>query len=96
MQKAIEFLSAQNMLHRNICISSIVVDLAGEWKLAGLELLHAEADAEDQIPPMETPDKYAPPELAKGGRYSCWPVLLARARPCARAHCALRIAPCAM
>jgi hypothetical protein len=36
-QNAIGFLTEQTMQHRNVCIKSVFVDKAGEWKLGGLE-----------------------------------------------------------
>ena len=61
--KAIAFLVEQGMAHHNICISSVFVDKAGEWKLGGLELLTAESDAPGAtVGGLSTPAKYAPPE----------------------------------
>ena len=65
--KGIEFLVQQSLIHRNICLSSVFVDKAGEWKLAGLELLHAEADSIDTVIKMPSSTaKYAPPETRGG------------------------------
>jgi hypothetical protein len=41
MQNAIGFLTEQTMQHRNVCIKSVFVDKAGEWKLGGLECVPA-------------------------------------------------------
>ena len=40
LQKALSFLINDGKLqHNNICLSSVFVDAAGEWKLAGTDLV---------------------------------------------------------
>eukprot|EP00041_Stephanoeca_diplocostata_P027424 m.753721 g.753721 ORF g.753721 m.753721 type:complete len:388 (+) comp23173_c0_seq11:614-1777(+) len=60
--KAIEFLVKQDMTHSNICLGSIFVDSAGEWKLGGLELLQRGSDDAAMKVALPTPLKYAPPD----------------------------------
>jgi hypothetical protein len=62
LQKAIGFLVDSQMTHNNICLSSIVVDTTGEWKLGGLELLRRSTDDPNDVIKMPTPVKYQPPE----------------------------------
>ena len=57
-----------SLVHRNICLSSVFVDEAGEWKLAGVEFMHPHGDTSP--PPrkhLEVLHKYEPPESAKPG-----------------------------
>lgn len=60
------------MSHSNICISSVFLDRAGEWKLGGLELLQADDDSVDSRIQLTTPIKYQPPEVSQGRRGHVW------------------------
>ena len=65
-QKALSFLSKDcSLVHRGICLSSVFVDGAGEWKLAGVEWMHASGDS--PVPPktLELLQRYDPPEVGK-------------------------------
>ncbi|GAB6020512.1 N-terminal kinase-like protein [Chamberlinius hualienensis] len=63
--KALTFLNEDNLMltHHNICLSSIFVNQAGEWKLGGVEYLR-EAKQSMSIPIKVNPylEKYDPPE----------------------------------
>lgn len=66
-QKSISFLNNDcSLVHHNVCLSAVYVDEAGEWKLAGVEFMHAHGDTS---PPrkLELLRKYDPPESAKSG-----------------------------
>ncbi len=54
-------------MHRNVCLSSIFVDSAGEWKLAGVEFMipHSETNPPPKI--LTSLKKYDPPETGKPG-----------------------------
>ncbi|XP_064622073.1 N-terminal kinase-like protein [Lineus longissimus] len=54
-----------NLIHNNICISSIFVDKAGEWKLGGVDYMYP-AQGNDMPPVKILPllEKYDPPEKA--------------------------------
>ena len=65
-QKALGFLSKDcSLVHRGICLSSVFVDGAGEWKLGGVEWMHAHGDS--PVPPktLELLQRYDPPEIGK-------------------------------
>ena len=65
-QKAIGFLSVDcGLVHRNICLSSLFVDGAGEWKLGGVEFMHQFNDSSVPRKTLEGLKKYDPPELNK-------------------------------
>lgn len=67
-QKSLGFLNNDcSLVHRNVCLSSIFVDEAGEWKLAGVEFMHAHADTSPARKHLEPLRKYDPPELGKPG-----------------------------
>lgn len=53
-----------NLIHNNVCMSSIFVDAAGEWKLGGVDYMYP-AQGPDSIPPVKilpALQKYDPPE----------------------------------
>ncbi|XP_074648786.1 N-terminal kinase-like protein [Tubulanus polymorphus] len=51
-------------IHNNVCISSVMVDRAGEWKLAGVDYIQT-AQSNEPIPPKPPAlDKYKPPETS--------------------------------
>ncbi len=63
-----QFLSQDcGLVHGNINMFSVFVDLAGEWKLGGVEFMHAYSDSE---PSKRLQDlrKYDPPETGKSTR----------------------------
>ena len=65
-QKAIGFLSTDcGLVHRNICLSSIFVDEAGEWKLGGVEFMHSFGDSHVPRKSLEFLWRYDPPEASK-------------------------------
>lgn len=67
-QKSVSFLNNDcGLVHRNVCLSSVFVDEAGEWKLAGVEFMHSHGDT--SMPPKTLPSlhKYDPPEVGKSG-----------------------------
>ena len=68
-QKAVSFLSNDcGLVHRNVCLSSVFVDWAGEWKLAGVEFMLPHGDAASAPPKsLEMLRKYDPPESSKPG-----------------------------
>eukprot|EP00050_Salpingoeca_kvevrii_P015286 m.45422 g.45422 ORF g.45422 m.45422 type:complete len:885 (+) comp6244_c0_seq2:29-2683(+) len=69
VSKALAFVSDCKMVHRNVCMGAVFVNEGGDWKLAGLESLcsQQELDAGSE-PPLVTPEKYWPPEKARGAR----------------------------
>lgn len=59
-----------NLIHNNVCMASIFVDSAGEWKLGGVDYMYP-AQGTDSIPPVKilpVLQKYDPPEKADGAR----------------------------
>uniref|UniRef100_A0A1B6CN54 N-terminal kinase-like protein n=1 Tax=Clastoptera arizonana TaxID=38151 RepID=A0A1B6CN54_9HEMI len=59
--RALSFLNNDgNLRHNNVCIWSVFVNNAGEWKLGGVEYLSSEVTLPIKIPP--TLEKYDPPE----------------------------------
>ena len=60
-----------NLIHNNVCLSSIFIDRAGEWKLFGLEYMFGGEDH----PPTKVShglDKYEPPEKSSRKRSCKW------------------------
>lgn len=65
-KKAIGFLNMDcGLVHRNICLSSVFVDEAGEWKLGGVEFMHTFGDSHAPQKSLETLRRYDPPEASK-------------------------------
>ncbi|XP_021378015.1 N-terminal kinase-like protein [Mizuhopecten yessoensis] len=66
-----------NLIHNNVCMASVFVDPAGEWKLAGVDYMYP-AQGQDSIPPVKILpilEKYDPPEksdLRRGIRGEKW------------------------
>ena len=61
-----------NLIHNNVCLSSIFIDRAGEWKLFGLEYMFG---GEDGHPPTKVShglDKYEPPEKSSRKKSCKW------------------------
>ena len=50
------------LIHNNVCISSIVVNKAGEWKLTGFEYTHGIEDQQFPLKVLPSLDRYDPPE----------------------------------
>ena len=69
MARAIQFLNNDcSLVHGYVMTDTIVVNKAGDWKLAGLELI---SDCSKKDQPLEyhnnlLPDAYKPPELVSG------------------------------
>jgi SCY1-like protein 1 len=54
-----------NLIHNNICISSIFVDKAGEWKLGGVDYMYpAQGNETPPLKILPLLEKYDPPEKA--------------------------------
>ena len=65
-KKAIGFLNMDcGLVHRNICLSSVFVDEAGEWKLGGVEFMHPFGDSHVPQKSRESLRRYDPPEASK-------------------------------
>lgn len=64
-QKGLAFLVNDcNLVHNNVCMASVFVDAAGEWKLGGIDYMYP-AQGPDSIPPVKilpVLQKYDPPE----------------------------------
>ncbi|KAH9519561.1 N-terminal kinase-like protein [Bulinus truncatus] len=57
-----------NLIHNNVCMSSIFVDPAGEWKLGGVDYMYP-AQGPDSIPPVKVLpllERYNSPEKVEG------------------------------
>jgi SCY1-like protein 1 len=69
--KGLSFLTNDcNLIHNNVCMSSVFVDRAGEWKLAGVDYMYPASGPESIAPVKILPslEKYDPPEKAAAGR----------------------------
>lgn len=66
LQRALSFLNNDgNMRHNNVCLYSVFVTLAGEWKLGGFEFLTTQGhETTNPIPIKILPalEIYDPPE----------------------------------
>lgn len=63
--KAISFLVNDcNLIHNNVCVGSVFVDRAGEWKLGGLDYMFLATEGEESAPSkgIVELEKYDPPE----------------------------------
>ncbi|XP_013069379.2 N-terminal kinase-like protein isoform X1 [Biomphalaria glabrata] len=57
-----------NLIHNNVCMASIFVDPAGEWKLGGVDYMYP-AQGPDSIPPVKILpllERYNSPEKVEG------------------------------
>ncbi len=60
---ALNFLNQDcKLVHNNVCMPSIVVNKAGEWKLTGFEYTHSIEDQNVPLKVLPTLDRYEPPE----------------------------------
>ncbi|KAJ1529747.1 hypothetical protein ONE63_006497 [Megalurothrips usitatus] len=68
--RALSFLNNDgNLRHNNVCMWSVFVNSAGEWKLGGVEYVAGTADGVGlPIKILPALDKYDPPEKADPGR----------------------------
>ena len=63
--------SSVDLIHNNVCLSSVFITRAGEWKLFGLEYMFSSEDS----PPTKVShglDKYDPPEKSSRKRSCKW------------------------
>ncbi|CAK8682654.1 unnamed protein product [Clavelina lepadiformis] len=64
--KGLSFLlNTVNLIHNNVCMSSMFVDAAGEWKLGGIDYMYPASGEGSNIPPIKTLpalERYDPPE----------------------------------
>lgn len=69
VQKALNFLSNDcGLVHRNVSLSSVFVDTAGEWKLGGVEFMVPFSDSAAVGPAgkiLQGLRQYDPPESSK-------------------------------
>jgi SCY1-like protein 1 len=69
LQKALSFLNNDcSFIHNNVCLSSIFVDRAGEWKLGGVDYMYQASGSAPPSKGLHFLEKYDPPEKASGGR----------------------------
>ncbi|ELT98079.1 hypothetical protein CAPTEDRAFT_223847 [Capitella teleta] len=69
MAKGLSFLVNDcSLIHNNVCLASIFVDRAGEWKLGGVDYMYAASGAPPPSKGLPFLEKYDPPEKAGGGR----------------------------
>ncbi|CAL1534610.1 unnamed protein product [Lymnaea stagnalis] len=57
-----------NLIHNNVCMASVFVDPAGEWKLGGVDYMYP-AQGPDSVPPVKILpllERYDSPEKAEG------------------------------
>ncbi|XP_041352355.1 N-terminal kinase-like protein [Gigantopelta aegis] len=66
-----------HLIHNNVCMSSLFVDQAGEWKLGGVDYMYPSQGSDSQPPIKILPslDRYDPPEKSdsrgvKGEKWS--------------------------
>ena len=65
MQKGVGFLNMDcKICHSALCMAAVFVDAAGEWKIGGVDYLHAIGEAQPE-PVLTYLKKYQPPG-AKG------------------------------
>ena len=68
-QKGLSFLVNDcHLIHNNVCMASVFVDTAGEWKLGGVDYMYV-AEGSDCVPPVKMLPflkKFSPPEQASG------------------------------
>ena len=73
LQKGLSFLNNDcNLIHNNVCMASVFVDKAGEWKLGGVDYMYPASGSDSVAPVKILPalEKYDPPEkTGGGGRY---------------------------
>ncbi|XP_078486536.1 N-terminal kinase-like protein isoform X1 [Ciona intestinalis] len=64
--KGVSFLlNSVNLIHNNVCMSSMFVDAAGEWKLGGVDYMYPASGEGSNYPPIKmlpALEKYDPPE----------------------------------
>jgi hypothetical protein len=90
-QKALWFLNNDcSLIHNNVCIASIFVDRAGEWKLGGMDYVYPAAGSEcvPPVKPLPALEKYDPPERTAAAAKrqsekwydvdSCWLKIMSR------------------
>lgn len=64
-QRALSFLNNDgNLRHNSVCLSSVFVNAAGEWKLGGVEYVASTEGAGLPIKILPALEKYDPPEKA--------------------------------
>nr|CAB3265905.1 N-terminal kinase-like protein [Phallusia mammillata] len=67
--KGLSFLlNSVNVIHNNVCMSSMFVDSAGEWKLGGIDYMYPATGEGSNMPPIKTApalEKYDPPEKSQ-------------------------------
>ncbi|XP_039267471.2 N-terminal kinase-like protein [Styela clava] len=72
ISKGLSFLvNTVNLIHNNVCMSSIFVDQSGEWKLGGVDYMYPASGEGSNLPPFKTLpmlEKYDPPEKSARNR----------------------------